>query len=70
MWAQYRRYLVPTQLITFGLCGYLLWKSVLPQQVAMLFIVMQLSAVIGAWWADRLTRRLGIGSDRLPLDKS
>ena len=69
MWGQYRKTVVPMQLFIVALCAAALfvakfhWLAVL-----VMFLVMQLGAVIGAWWAASLQRRLAARQDRLPLE--
>ena len=59
MWAQYRKTLIPTQLIviTICLCTLLLFKA--PWQgVVAIFVAMQIGAILGARWAVRLRRKI------------
>lgn len=68
MWEQYRKTVVPMQLFILALCAAVLffakfhWLAVL-----LMFLIMQLGAVVGAWWAASLQRRIRARQDRLPL---
>jgi uncharacterized membrane protein YfcA len=68
MWAQYRKTLVPTQIlvVTVCLCTLLLFKA--PWQgVLAIFAAMQIGAILGARWAVRLKRKIEASRDPLPL---
>ena len=69
MWAQYRKTLIPTQIVVaiVCLCMFLLFKA--PWQgVAAIFVAMQIGAIVGARWGLRLKRKVETArGDRLPL---
>jgi uncharacterized membrane protein YfcA len=68
MWAQYRKTLVPTQIlvVTVCLCTLLLFRA--PWQgVLAIFAAMQIGAILGARWAVRLKRKIAAARDPLPL---
>jgi hypothetical protein len=71
MWQQYRRTLIPTQLFIVAVCVTVYFKATDHQwlPVAVIFLVMQLGALIGAAWATRLKRRLTANDDALPLSR-
>jgi uncharacterized membrane protein YfcA len=70
MWAQYRKTLIPTQIFIIGACviGYY-WGRLPLNRVLPAFLFMELAAVVGAWWAARLTRKIERSNNRLPLEK-
>ena len=69
MWAQYRKTLIPTQIVVaiVCLCMLLLFKA--PWQgVLAIFAAMQIGAILGARWGVRLKRKIEASrGDRLPL---
>ena len=68
MWTQYRKTLIPTQIlvVTVCLCTFLLFKA--PWQgVLAIFVAMQIGAILGARWAVRLRRKIEAARDPLPL---
>lgn len=70
MWNQYRKTALPTQIaIIVAVVALLRFAKVPLMGVAVLLIAMEIGAVIGAWWAARLTRKLGLDRNRLPLCK-
>ena len=71
MWEHYRKFIIPTQLFIIALCATLYFTGRVPLGGAVaFFVMMQLGAVAGAWWAARLKGKLNQRADRLPLDKS
>ena len=71
MWEQYRKTLIPLQAIILIACGWLYLTGQAPLMgVLVIFLVMQLGAVLGAMWAARIKHRIERNRDRLPLDKS
>ena len=62
----YTRAFFPAQLV-IGLICWLTYRAAAPDlgPVATVFIVMQVSAVIGAMWANRLRRRMTSVTSRL-----
>jgi hypothetical protein len=70
MWQQYRKHLIATQLFILAMCAvlYFLGKAPLASIVSV-FAVMQLGALVGAWWGTRLKAKMQRDSDRLPLDR-
>jgi hypothetical protein len=59
MWAQYKRTFWFMQvLICLVTCGIYLTMNHLVVAAALFFVVMQVSAVVGAMWASRLKRKL------------
>jgi uncharacterized membrane protein YfcA len=70
MWQTYRKRFVFTQVLIFGVCALLRWFVDSPWvNVGVFFVVMQLSAVAGAWYGTRLGRRIREQNERLPLDR-
>ena len=70
MWAQYRKTLIPTQLLVVAVClGAYYLGGMPPAAVAVIFIVMQVGAIIGTWWGLRIKRQLRDADERLPLDR-
>lgn len=68
MWNQYRKTALPTQLaIIVAVVALLRFARVPTLGVAVLFIAMEIGAIVGAWWAARLARKLGLDPNRLPL---
>jgi hypothetical protein len=68
MWVQYRKTLIPTQIVVaiVCLCMLLLFKA--PWQgVAAIFAAMQIGAILGARWGMRLKRKIEASGGRLPL---
>jgi len=68
MWAQYRKTLIPTQILaaTVCLCTLLLFKAPW-QSIVAIFIAMQIGAILGARWAVRLKRKIEGARGHLPL---
>ena len=69
MWAQYRKTLIPTQLIviTICLCMFFLFKAPWLSILAV-FVAMQIGAIVGARWAMRLKRKIAASrGEPLPL---
>ncbi|MGE5611482.1 MAG: hypothetical protein ACM359_19690 [Bacillota bacterium] len=70
MWQTYRKRLMFTQMMIFGVCALLRWGVDSPwRNVGVFFVVMQISAVFGAWYGTRLGRRIQEQNERLPLDR-
>jgi uncharacterized membrane protein YfcA len=70
MWETYRKRFLFTQVFILVACALLHLYFGRPWPVvAVFFLVMELGAVIGAWWAHRLTLKIQTARDRLPLDK-
>jgi hypothetical protein len=69
MWAQYRKTLVPTQLLVLTVCLCTLFLFKAPWQgVVAIFATMQIGAILGARWAVRLKRKIAASrGDPLPL---
>jgi len=70
MWAQYRKTLIPTQIVVLivCLCMLLLFKA--PWQgIVAIFAAMQIGAILGARWAVRLKRKIEASRGRLPLSQ-
>jgi hypothetical protein len=68
MWQQYRKTLIPTQLLVIAFCGVLAYRGAPIQGIALVAVVMEVAAVFGAMWAVRLKRKvLGSNKDDLPL---
>jgi hypothetical protein len=67
MWAIYWKRLPITQLFILGVCALLRFAFASPwPKVAALFVVMQFSALAGAWWGNRLRRDLEQTDHRRP----
>jgi len=68
MWAQYRKTLIPTQIVVAIVCLCVLLVFKAPWQgVAAIFVAMQIGAILGARWGLRLKRKIEASSGRLPL---
>ena len=69
MWEQYRKTLIPTQIVVAIVClSMLLLFSAPWQGVAAIFVAMQIGAVLGARWGVRLKRKVEASrGERLPL---
>ncbi len=68
MWEQYRKTLVPMQLFIVAACAAALFFGRMPPvAVGATFVVMELGALLGAWWGARLQRRLRARQEELPL---
>jgi uncharacterized membrane protein YfcA len=69
MWAQYRKTLIPTQVVILTVCLITLLVFKAPWQgILAIFVAMQIGAVLGARWAMRLKRKIEASRpDRLPL---
>ncbi len=69
MWEQYRRYAVFNQLFIVAACATALWFLHWPWFVVLLvFLLMQLGALVGAAWGARLKRKIEGQANRLPLE--
>lgn len=70
MWEQYRRKLIPTQLFILFVCAMTWFLARLEgRMVLTIFIVMQISSILGTWWGLRIRRNLHSYRNRLPLDR-
>jgi uncharacterized membrane protein YfcA len=69
MWIQYRKTLIPTQVVVATVCLLTLLLFKAPWQgIVAIFVAMQIGAVLGARWAIRLRRKIEASrQDRLPL---
>jgi hypothetical protein len=69
MWQRYRQMLIPTQVLIVAACvvGYF-WGRLTLDKVVMGFAMMQVAAVLGAWWAARIKRQIEDSDERLPLE--
>lgn len=65
--ALYRKTLIPMQIGICAICAVVAFRGMSIPGVLVIFLVMQLSAVIGAIWGSRLQRRIKTARDRLPL---
>jgi uncharacterized membrane protein YfcA len=70
MWAQYKRTLIPTQLLIITVALILIYgvKDTTPTLVVVTVIVMELGSLLGAWWGARLKRKIEGRSEKLPLE--
>jgi uncharacterized membrane protein YfcA len=68
MWEHYKSTFLGMQLmiLTVTAAVYLFFGHV-ATMAAIFFLTMQVGSVLGAWWANRLRRRLGEQRDKLPL---
>jgi len=65
MWKQYRKTLIPTQLVIFTICLIALFVAKLPiVAVLIYFAVMQAFGIIGAAWAVRLQNKIEFAKKR------
>jgi dipeptide/tripeptide permease len=73
MWAQYKRTARYVQAVILLTCAAMFFVTGgQPMAVLMFFIVMQVSAFVGAAWAANLKQRQAIADarrDRLPLER-
>ncbi|HEX2971203.1 MAG TPA: hypothetical protein VHP11_02650 [Tepidisphaeraceae bacterium] len=70
MWQTYRQRFWWTQILILGVCAALKGYAGSPwTNVGVFFVVMQMSAVIGAWYGTRLARRIQEISERRPGDR-
>ena len=67
MWEQYRKTIVPTQLMILTIVGIFIYAGAAPLAVLTIFVVTELCAMVGARWAVRLHRKVADKRDRLPL---
>jgi uncharacterized membrane protein YfcA len=68
MWEQYRKTAVVMQGFIVAACAAMKYFMRLPwPAVAVMFVVMQLGALLGAWWGARLRRKLTAQEEELPL---
>ncbi len=65
MWKQYRKTLIPTQLMIVTICLIALFYAKLPMRsVLFYFAAMQLFALVGAMWAIRLRHKVEAAKKR------
>ena len=69
MLEQYRKTLIPMQIGIFAVCAFLLFRHVPLLAVLYFFLVMQLGAVLGAWWGARIRRKVRAARGELPLSR-
>jgi hypothetical protein len=69
MWAQYRKTLFPTQAFIVAACalGHF-WGQLTLNKVLPAFVLMQVAAIAGAWWAAKLKRSIERCDSKLPLE--
>jgi uncharacterized membrane protein YfcA len=68
MWEQYRKTLIPTQVVVAIVClGVLILFHAPWQGVLAMFLAMQIGAILGARWGVRLKRKVEASQGRLPL---
>ena len=64
MWAIYRRRLPIIQALFLAICALLRWRYDRPWiVVGVVFAFLQLSALMGAWWGNRLARQASQSQD-------
>lgn len=69
VWQQYQKTLIPTQIAIIALCAFLYFTHrVTAGGAIIVLLVMQVANVIGAWWANRLRRKIMNNPERLPLE--
>jgi hypothetical protein len=69
MWAQYRKTVIPMQILIVAVCAYLSYSGRNWQTVGLVFATMQFASILGAWWGVRLRKQLESADKKLPLDK-
>ena len=74
MWAQYKKTFLPMQLFIVAACAAsLIWGKMPWPVVAVIFLVMQAGALLGAWsgawWGGGLRRRIQDRGHELPLQR-
>ena len=70
MWQQYRKTAVPMQLLILAFCAATyFFTGAPPLTVAVVFVTMQVGAVLGAGWGTRIKRRTKGQDDELPLQR-
>ena len=58
MWRQYRKTLIPMQLFILATCAALRFIGLVPwTTIAIVFVIMEIGALAGAWWAATLHRQ-------------
>ena len=62
--AFYRRTLVPVQIGIVTICAFAVYRRVPLTGVLILFVTMQLCAILGALWGARLQRRVRKAQER------
>lgn len=70
MWELYRKTLIPMQLLIVAACVtfyYITGKHWQP--ILVVFLVMQVGSLAGAWWGARMRQRISRSRDDLPLKK-
>jgi Flp pilus assembly protein TadB len=70
MWTHYRRFAAYNQIFIGVACvtAYYLLRMSLPA-VAVMFVVMQAGALLGAWWSATRARQTRRSDERLPLER-
>lgn len=70
MWQQYKKRFLITQTFIWSVCAIGLWVMHMhPFVLMMMFAMMQLGAIMGAWWSARLMRAMEAAREKLPLEK-
>ena len=70
MWKQYRKTTVVVQPFIATLCLVMKYLMRMPwPAVAVMFLVMQVGALLGAWWGARLRRKVTEQEEELPLKR-
>lgn len=70
MWEAYRKRFVFTQLFILVVCAALRFGAKTPwPNIGVFFGCMQIGGVVGAWWGNRLAKKIQASRDRLPLDQ-
>jgi hypothetical protein len=70
MWEQYRKTAPVIQIFIVLICIAIYWIGKAPPQgILVLFASMQGFAIIGAWWAVSLKRRINARHNALPLER-
>lgn len=76
MWVSYRKRFVPTQIAIALTIVALYWynrkyagEGDVRLKLVVYFGVLQVCAVLGAWWGTRLARKIQKQSEKSPLDK-
>jgi hypothetical protein len=70
MWDQYRKTAFPTQVFIFLSCAFVFYFGKAPlQATAIIFVVMQIGGLLGAWWGWRLRMKMERSAGQVPLER-
>jgi len=67
---QYKKTWIPMQIGIFGVSIFLLIRHMPLLGALYCFLVMQIAAVLGAWWGARIRRKVQAARGELPLSRN